>query len=120
MFLPILEILAESYGPLRIFNYLTFRAILATLTSLIFCLSFGNWFINFLKMERFNQYIRKEGPERHLVKEGTPTMGGLLILAAIVFSVFCWGDLSNKYLWLVLFMTVSFGVIGWIDDLTKL
>ena len=76
MFLPILEILAESYGPLRIFNYLTFRAILATLTSLIFCLSFGNWFINFLKMERFNQYIRKEGPERHLVKEGTPTMGG--------------------------------------------
>ena len=120
MFLPILEILAESYGPLRIFNYLTFRAILATLTSLIFCLSFGNWFINFLKMERFNQYIRKEGPERHLVKEGTPTMGGLLILAAVVFSVFCWGDLSNKYLWLVLFMTVSFGVIGWIDDLTKL
>ncbi len=120
MFLPILEILAESYGPLRIFNYLTFRAILATLTSLIFCLSFGNWFITFLKMERFNQYIRKEGPERHLVKEGTPTMGGLLILAAVVFSVFCWGDLSNKYLWLVLFMTVSFGVIGWIDDLTKL
>jgi len=80
MFLPILEYLAESFGPLRIFNYFTFRAILATLTSLVFILFFGKTFIRFIAKQKYGQIIRDEGPQSHLEKKGTPTMGGLLIL----------------------------------------
>ena len=84
MFLPILEYLAESFGPLRIFNYFTFRAILATLTSLVFILFFGKVFIRFVAKQKYGQVIRDDGPKSHLQKEGTPTMGGLLILFSIV------------------------------------
>ena len=120
MFLPILEYLAESFGPLRIFNYFTFRAILATLTSLVFILFFGKTFIRFIAKQKYGQIIRDEGPESHLEKKGTPTMGGLLILFSIVFSCLCWGDLSNKYLLVSMAVTFLFGVIGLIDDYLKL
>ena len=120
MFLPILEYLAESFGPLRIFNYFTFRAILATLTSLVFILFFGKTFIRFIAKQKYGQIIRDEGPQSHLEKKGTPTMGGLLILFSIVFSCLCWGDLSNKYLLISMAVTFLFGVIGLIDDYLKL
>ena len=120
MFLPILEYLAESFGPLRIFNYFTFRAILATLTSLVFILFFGKTFIRFIAKQKYGQIIREEGPQSHLEKKGTPTMGGLLILFSIVFSCLCWGDLSNKYLLISMAVTFIFGVIGLIDDYLKL
>ena len=120
MFLPILEYLAESFGPLRIFNYFTFRAILATLTSLVFILFFGKTFIRFIAKQKYGQIIRDEGPQSHLEKKGTPTMGGLLILFSIVFSCLCWGDLSNKYLLVSMTVTFLFGVIGLIDDYLKL
>ena len=120
MFLPILEYLAESFGPLRIFNYFTFRAILATLTSLVFILFFGKTFIKFIAKQKYGQIIRDEGPQSHLEKKGTPTMGGLLILFSIVFSCLCWGDLSNKYLLVSMAVTFLFGVIGLIDDYLKL
>ena len=80
MFLPILEYLAESFGPLRIFNYFTFRAILATLTSLVFILFFGKTFIRFIAKQKYGQIIRDEGPQSHLEKKGTPTMGGLSLI----------------------------------------
>ena len=120
MFLPILEYLAESFGPLRIFNYFTFRAILATLSSLVFILFFGKTFIRFIAKQKYGQIIRDEGPKSHLEKKGTPTMGGLLILFSIVFSCLCWGDLSNKYLLVSIAVTFLFGVIGLIDDYLKL
>ena len=120
MFLPLLDYLAESYGPFRVFNYLTFRAILSTLTALVFCLFFGNPIIKYLKNKNYGQVIRLIGPESHLEKGGTPTMGGILILAAIFFSCLCWGDLESKFLWILLFIISSFGIIGFLDDYLKL
>ena len=120
MLLPFLDFLAESYGPFRIFNYFTFRAILATLTSLIFCLVFGKYFISFLEHRNFGQVIRELGPEKHYEKKGTPTMGGILILAAVTFSCLCWGDFGNRYLWVMIFLIISFGTLGFFDDFLKL
>ena len=120
MLLPFLDFLAESYGPFRIFNYFTFRAILATLTSLIFCLVFGKHFISFLEHRNFGQVIRELGPEKHYEKKGTPTMGGILILAAVTFSCLCWGDFGNRYLWVMIFLIISFGTLGFLDDFLKL
>ena len=120
MLLPFLDFLAESYGPFRIFNYFTFRAILATLTSLIFCLIFGKYFISFLERRNFGQVIRELGPEKHYEKKGTPTMGGILILAAVTFSCLCWGDFGNRYLWVMIFLIISFGTLGFLDDFLKL
>ena len=120
MLLPFLDLLAESYGPFRIFNYSTFRAILATLTSLIFCLVFGKYFISFLEERNFGQVIRELGPEKHYEKKGTPTMGGILILAAVTFSCLCWGDFGNRYLWVMIFLIISFGTLGFLDDYLKL
>ena len=120
MFLPLLDYLAESYGPFRVFNYLTFRAILSTLTALVFCLLFGHPIINYLKKQNYGQVIRSVGPETHLEKGGTPTMGGILILGAIIFSCLCWGDLESKFLWILLFIISSFGAIGFLDDYLKL
>ena len=120
MLLPFLDFLAESYGPFRIFNYFTFRAILATLTSLIFCLVFGKYFISFLERRNFGQVIRELGPEKHYEKKGTPTMGGILILAAVTFSCLCWGDFGNRYLWAMIFLIISFGTLGFLDDFLKL
>ncbi|MFL2697914.1 MAG: phospho-N-acetylmuramoyl-pentapeptide-transferase [Gammaproteobacteria bacterium] len=120
MLLILLDFFSESFGPLRVFEYLSFRSILATITSLLFSLIIGPLFINKMKLEQQGQIIRKEGPESHLEKKGTPTMGGALIVSSILFSTLIWGELTNKYVWVVLFVVLSFACIGWVDDRLKI
>jgi phospho-N-acetylmuramoyl-pentapeptide-transferase len=103
----------------QVFSYLTLRAILSTLTALLIAVIIGPKMIRWLQRMQIGQTIRDDGPESHLAKSGTPTMGGLLILAAIVSSVLLWSDLTNRYVWVTLFILVSFGVIGFVDDYRK-
>jgi phospho-N-acetylmuramoyl-pentapeptide-transferase len=103
----------------QVFSYLTLRAILSTLTALLIAVIIGPKMIRWLQGMQIGQTIRDDGPESHLAKSGTPTMGGLLILAAIVLSVLLWADLTNRYVWVTLFVLVSFGVIGFVDDYRK-
>jgi phospho-N-acetylmuramoyl-pentapeptide-transferase len=103
----------------RVFSYLTLRAILSTLTALLIAVIIGPKMIRWLQKMQIGQTIRDDGPESHLAKSGTPTMGGLLILAAIVSSVLLWSDLTNRYVWVTLFVLVSYGVIGFVDDYRK-
>ncbi len=104
----------------NVFSYLTLRAILGALTALGLSLLLGPSFIRRLVRGQVGQPIRELGPESHLSKAGTPTMGGALILFALVLSTLLWSDLSNDYVWVVLLVTLAFGVIGWIDDYRKL
>ena len=120
MLLPLFEYLSEFFGPFRVVEFLSTRAILATLTSLLFSLVLGPRFINKMKDIQVGQVIREEGPKTHLSKQGTPTMGGTLILSSIILSVILWGDLENRYLWVAFLTTISFGVLGWIDDRLKI
>lgn len=120
MLLPIFEYLTDLFGPFRVIEFLSVRAILATLTALMVSLIFGPMFIQRMKINQVSQVIREEGPETHLKKEGTPTMGGALILTSIFLSTILWGDLNNRYLWVALFITTSFGVLGWFDDRLKI
>jgi phospho-N-acetylmuramoyl-pentapeptide-transferase len=113
------EYLTQYYSAFNVFSYLTFRAIISTLTALIISLYFGPKLIRYLQNMQIGQTIRDDGPQSHLVKSGTPTMGGILILASIVISVLLWGDLSNVYVWVVLFVVTSFGLIGFVDDYRK-
>ena len=113
------EYLTQFYSGFNVFSYLTFRAIISTLTALFISLYFGPKLIRYLQKMQIGQTVRDDGPESHLSKSGTPTMGGLLILASIVFSVLLWADLSNIYVWVVLFVIVSFGIIGFVDDYRK-
>lgn len=103
----------------RVLSYLTLRAILSTLTALLIAMIIGPKMIRWLQHMQIGQTIRDDGPESHLAKSGTPTMGGLLILAAIVSSVLLWADLTNRYVWVTLFVLVSYGVIGFVDDYRK-
>lgn len=105
-------------GIFNIFRYITFRTGAALLTSLFIYLIFGGKFINFIK-NKFSQPIRKEGPQTHLKKQGTPTMGGLLMLIAVLISSLLWCNLKNGYVWIALFTMISFGLIGFIDDYFK-
>ena len=120
MILIIFDFFAEAFGPLRLFEYLSFRSILATITSLLFSLLFGPLFITKMKEGQQGQVIREEGPESHSSKKGTPTMGGALIVSAILVSTLIWGDLQNHYVWTVLFVILSFACIGWVDDRLKI
>jgi phospho-N-acetylmuramoyl-pentapeptide-transferase len=104
----------------NVFGYITLRTILAALTALLLSLTLGPWFIRRLLRQQMGQPIRKLGPESHFSKAGTPTMGGALILFAIVLATVLWADLGNRYVWLVLLVTLAFGVIGWVDDYRKL
>jgi len=113
------EYLTQFYSGFNVFSYLTVRAIISTLTALFISLYFGPKLIRYLQQMQIGQTVRDDGPESHLSKSGTPTMGGILILAAIVFSVLLWADLSNTYVWVVLFVVVSFGLIGFVDDYRK-
>ncbi|MFQ3197559.1 MAG: phospho-N-acetylmuramoyl-pentapeptide-transferase [Paraglaciecola sp.] len=103
----------------RVFSYLTLRAILSTLTALLIAVLIGPKMIRWLQRMQIGQTVRDDGPQSHLAKSGTPTMGGLLILAAIVISVLLWADLSNRYVWVTLAVVVGFGTIGFIDDYRK-
>src|SRR5690606_7661611 len=102
-----------------VFQYLTVRAIFGVLTALGFSLLLGPWFIRRLTEMRIGQAVRTDGPQSHLTKSGTPTMGGALILSAIFFSSLLWSDLTNRYVWVVLIVTAIFGAVGWVDDYRK-
>ncbi|MDO5530838.1 phospho-N-acetylmuramoyl-pentapeptide-transferase [Sutterella sp.] len=119
MLLELFRSLSSSWSAFGVFNYLTLRAMLACLTALAIGFAFGPWMIRELKKLHFGQAVRTDGPKTHLVKEGTPTMGGALILLGITVSTLLWADLSNRFIWVVLFVTLGFGAIGWIDDYRK-
>jgi len=113
------EYFTQYYSAFNVFSYLTFRAIVSTLTALALSLYFGPKLIRYLQSMQIGQTVRDDGPESHLSKSGTPTMGGILILASIILSVLLWGDLSNTYVLTTLFVVASFGVIGFVDDYRK-
>ena len=107
-------------GAFRLFNYLTLRAILAALTALVISFLVGPWMIRRLSYNQIGQRVRDDGPKTHLPKAGTPTMGGTLILVAIGASTLLWADLTNRFVWITLGVTVAFGLIGFWDDYLKL
>ena len=113
------EYLTQFYSGFNVFSYLTFRAILSVLTAMVLSLYFGPKLIRRLQLMQIGQTIRDDGPESHLSKSGTPTMGGILILGAIVFSTLMWADLSNKYVWVVMTVVVGYGLVGFVDDYRK-
>lgn len=102
-----------------VFQYLTLRAILGVLTALLIALVVGPWVIRTLEIRQIGQSVRRDGPESHFSKQGTPTMGGVLILVCITASTLLWGDLTNTYVWIALLVMLGFGAIGWIDDWKK-
>jgi phospho-N-acetylmuramoyl-pentapeptide-transferase len=112
--------LEPHFGVLNVFQYITFRTIVATLTALGIALLSGPWLIGRLAMLKGGQPIRSDGPQSHLSKAGTPTMGGALILTAVGLATLFWADLGNRYVWIVLFVLFAFGLVGWIDDYRKL
>ncbi len=114
------QLLQNHYEFFRVFQYLTFRSILGALTALSMALLLGPWMIQKLTQYQIGQVVRNDGPQTHLTKAGTPTMGGALILISITTSILLWGNLANLYVWLVLIVMLGFGVIGWMDDYLKL
>lgn len=116
----ITQLLQGQYHAFRVFQYLTFRSILAALTALMVGLFCGPLTIRWLRGLQIGQMVRDDGPKSHLSKTGTPTMGGVLILLAITVSCLLWGDLRQTNLWFVLLVTISFGLVGWVDDYRKL
>ncbi|HBH39444.1 MAG TPA: phospho-N-acetylmuramoyl-pentapeptide-transferase [Curvibacter sp.] len=114
-----LQTLSPEFGYFRVFQYLTFRAVMAALTALLIGLLAGPWVIRRLTALKIGQPVRGYGMETHLSKSGTPTMGGVLILMAIGISTLLWFDLSNRFVWIVLWVTLGFGAIGWVDDWRK-
>jgi len=114
------QFLAQFHSGFNVFQYLTLRSILGVLTALTISLIFGPRMIRYLNSYNIGQSVRDDGPESHFRKAGTPTMGGALILVAIVVSTLLWSDLSSRFVWVVLFVCVGFGAIGWIDDYKKI
>lgn len=108
--------LHATFSAFNVFRYITFRTIYASLTALVICWLLGPWLIRKLTQRQIGQYVRSDGPPAHKTKTGTPTMGGLLILFAIITSTLLWADLSNFFVWVVLFVTISYGAIGFLDD----
>jgi phospho-N-acetylmuramoyl-pentapeptide-transferase len=114
-----LQSLSPEFGFFRVFQYLTFRAVMAAMTALLMGLFAGPYVIRRLTALKIGQPIREYAMQTHLVKSGTPTMGGVLILLSIAVSTFLWFDLSNRFVWIVLIVTLGFGAIGWVDDWRK-
>ncbi|MGD9835679.1 MAG: phospho-N-acetylmuramoyl-pentapeptide-transferase [Piscinibacter sp.] len=114
-----LQTLSPEFGFFRVFQYLTFRAVMAALTALLIGLAFGPWVIRRLTELKIGQPIREYGVQEHLAKSGTPTMGGVLILIGIGVSTLLWFDWSNRFVWIVMIVTLGFGAIGWVDDWRK-
>jgi phospho-N-acetylmuramoyl-pentapeptide-transferase len=119
MLLELAQWLAREVRLFNVFNYITLRAVLSCLTALAISLMLGPLVIRKLTVYKIGQSVRDDGPQTHLTKTGTPTMGGALILLSIGITTLLWGDLSNRFLWIVLLVTVAFGAIGWIDDYRK-
>ena len=119
MLLWLAQFFQQDVGPLRVFSFISFRAVFATLTALAIGLLAGPAVIRLLTRLKVGQAVRTDGPQTHLVKSGTPTMGGLLILIAITVSTLLWCDWSNRFIWVVLIVTIGFGIVGWVDDYRK-
>ncbi len=119
MLLELFEYLARDIRAFNVFSYLTLRAVLAAGTALVLGLFAGPWVIRKLTELKIGQAIRTEGPQSHLSKSGTPTMGGALILISIGVTTLLWADLGNRFIWVVLLVTLGFGWIGWVDDYRK-
>jgi len=115
----LLALYPDELGFLRVFQYLTFRAVLAAMTSLLIGLAFGPWVIRRLAEMKIGQPIREYGVQSHLGKRGTPTMGGVLVLIGIGVSTLLWFDWTNRFVWVVMLVTFGFGTIGWVDDWRK-
>ncbi len=113
-------LLDDWFSAFNVFQYLTFRAILGTLTALLISFALGPTLIRRLTLHQIGQQVRDDGPQSHLSKAGTPTMGGALTLIAVAIATLAWADLGNRYVWLVLGVTLAFGVIGFVDDYKKL
>lgn len=119
MLLAFSQWLAQDIRAFNVFSYITLRTMLAVLTALVISFIIGPMMIRKLTAYKIGQSVRDDGPQTHLVKAGTPTMGGALILMSMVLTTVLWADLSNRYIWVVLLTTLGFGVIGWIDDYRK-
>lgn len=119
MLLWLTEYLTQFHSGFNVFQYLTMRIILGVLTSLFISLLVGPYLIRRLNEYQIGQNVRDDGPESHLSKSGTPTMGGLLILVSIAVGTLCWADLTNRFIAVVLLVTLAFGVVGWVDDYRK-
>lgn len=114
------ENISREYTFLNVFRYLTFRSICGVLTSILLFFVFAPTMIRKLNHFGIGQNIRDDGPQTHLQKAGTPTMGGILVLGAVVITTLLWANLDNRFVWILIFITISFGIIGWIDDYSKL
>lgn len=119
MLLMLTQWLAQDVRFFNVFNYITLRTVLAAMTALLISFAAGPRVIRWLAAKKIGQAVRTDGPQTHLIKSGTPTMGGVLILIAIGITTLLWGDLSNKYVWTVLVVTLGFGIVGWYDDWKK-
>jgi phospho-N-acetylmuramoyl-pentapeptide-transferase len=119
MLLELAQWLARDIRGFAVFNYITLRAVMASLTALAIGLLFGPMLIRKLAELKIGQAVRDDGPQTHLNKSGTPTMGGALILVAIGAATLLWSDLSNRFVWIVLLVTLGYGAIGWVDDYRK-
>jgi len=119
MLLWLAEFLSQYIGAFKVFQYLTLRGVLGIMTALAISLLLGPYMIRRLNYHQIGQSIRNDGPESHFSKSGTPTMGGALILVAIIISTLLWSDLSNPYIWTVVIVTLIFGAVGWVDDYRK-
>jgi phospho-N-acetylmuramoyl-pentapeptide-transferase len=119
MLLSLAQWLSQDVRFFSVFNYITLRAVLAAMTALVISFMVGPAMIRKLTAYKIGQAVRSDGPQTHLVKAGTPTMGGALILTSVAITTLLWGDLRNHYVWVVLLTTLGFGVIGWVDDYRK-
>ncbi len=119
MLLALAQWLAQDVRAFNVFQYITLRAVLATLTALAISLLAGPLVIRKLTAYKIGQAVRNDGPQSHLIKAGTPTMGGALVLLSILTATLLWADLSNRFVWAVLVVTFGFGAIGWVDDYRK-
>ena len=119
MLLHLANFLAQFQTAFQVFNYLTLRVILAALTALMLCLWLGPWVIRRLVEGQIGQAVRDDGPQSHLSKAGTPTMGGVLVLLALGIATLLWADLRNHYVWVTLLVTMGFGAVGFADDYLK-
>ena len=120
MLLWLTDYLSDFVRAFSVFQYLTLRSMVSAMTALFLSLIIGPIFIERLSRQQIGQRVRLDGPESHLAKDGTPTMGGGLIIVVITIATLFWGDLSNRYIWLVLSVTCAFGLIGWLDDYLKI
>lgn len=119
MLLMLTQWLAQDIRGFNVFSYITLRTVLSAMTAITICFLAGPGVIRWLAAKKIGQAVRTDGPQTHLVKSGTPTMGGVLILISIGITTLLWGDLSNKYVWTVLVVTLGYGIVGWYDDWKK-